>query len=150
MMRLTEQQWTLLQPVFDPPAPSPTRGRPSLDPRPILEGILWKFSRNAAWYNMPTAYPSRQTCYRAYRRWSREGRIAQVIGLLYTDLLERGEFDFRRALQEGKIIFTPRAKDYLVQFPAEMRDAWQPATAMIFIGLAVKKFKTNRTLTIAF
>ena len=70
-MDLTDQQWQLLQPLFNEHYPQPTPrslevgGRPPIDPRPILDAILWKIRNNAPWYDLPRRYPSYQTAYLA-------------------------------------------------------------------------------------
>jgi hypothetical protein len=55
-MNLTDEQWRLIEPILPPPSPS-DRGRPPLDRRAVLNGILWKFRTDYPWYDMPPDYP---------------------------------------------------------------------------------------------
>jgi transposase len=66
-MNLTDEQWRLIEPILPPPSPS-DRGRPPLDRRAVLDGILWKFRTDNPWYDMPPDYPSYQTCYRCHHK----------------------------------------------------------------------------------
>ena len=120
------------------------RGRPPLDERLILDGILWKFSTNAPWYDMPAAYPSYQTCYRRYLLWQRTGAFPRVLSALYQDLRQRGGLDFVQALRQGTIRFEHREQrpgGWEIQVAPFLEGTWQLSTALIFAGQALKKIK---------
>ena len=62
-MDLTDQQWALVQPIISerhPPSSSISTvgGRPPIDPRPILDGVLWKIRNAVPWADLPKCYPS--------------------------------------------------------------------------------------------
>ena len=46
---LTDSQWNLIKDLFEDPDPSPLGGRPRVDPRACLEGILWILKTGAPW-----------------------------------------------------------------------------------------------------
>jgi transposase len=132
------------------------RGRPPLDDRLILDGILWKFSTNAPWYDMPATYPSHQTCYRRYLLWQRTGAFPRVLSTLYQDLRHRGGLDFVQALREGYIRFEHREhRDHReriepyrhrpggweIHVAPFLEGTWQLSTALIFAGQALKEIK---------
>jgi len=50
---LTDEQWSFLQ-SFMPP--SPKRGRPRLDDRKVLNGILYVLTTGCRWADMPRRY----------------------------------------------------------------------------------------------
>ena len=57
-MDLTDEQWTVLQPLIpEPPKRPDGRGRPRRDNREILNGILWIMRTGAQWKDMPERYP---------------------------------------------------------------------------------------------
>ncbi len=70
-MDLTDQQWRLIYPLItDHNLHQVSRslevgGRPPIDPRPVLDAILWKLRNNVPWSDLPDRYPSYQTCYLA-------------------------------------------------------------------------------------
>ena len=147
-MDLTDQQWHLLQPIINEHTPHPTPrsqevgGRPSIEPRPILDAILWKIRNHAPWYDLPGRYPSHQTTYRRYRLWNHNGLLAQVLLALYTDLVNRGQFDPQHALRTGLIDITRQGNRYRVLAAAELHDTWQLSTALVFIQLALTRLRT--------
>jgi len=81
-MRLTPQQWRVVQPLLPPQPPPTSRGRPSADYRNVIEAILWKLTNNRAWYDLPAGCPSYSTCYRYYHQWKRDGLLARLLKAL--------------------------------------------------------------------
>jgi len=138
MFHLSDEQWVLLQPIL-PPSPPPVRGRPAVDQRSALEGILWKFSTHSPWYEMPSAYPSYQTCYRRYFRWKRTGTLAEVYRLLYLDLRDRGGLDTYKALAEGSIQLTRLGTRWVFSFPPDLEGTWQASIARLLIYPVIKR-----------
>ncbi|HEY6529423.1 MAG TPA: transposase, partial [Cellvibrionaceae bacterium] len=62
-MELTKQQWELVIPFLpEKDLTQQGKGRPRVDPREILEGILWILRTGAPWKDMPERYPPYQTC----------------------------------------------------------------------------------------
>ena len=49
-MNLTDEQWRLIEPILPPPSPA-DRGRPPIDRRAVLDGILWKIRTDNPWYD---------------------------------------------------------------------------------------------------
>jgi transposase len=147
-MSLTEEQWRLIQPLIEPHLPHPgARGRPPIDERRVLEGIFWKLSNNAPWYGMPPAYPPYQTCYRRYRQWQRLGVLDAIFQTLYQDLLVRGGVDLEQALQNGRIRFERQEGSLHCVIDPQLHGSWQLYAILLFLGMAVRKMKSYRTLT---
>ena len=149
-MDLTDEQWQLIQPIINAhyPHPSPRSlevgGRPPIDPRPVLDAILWKIRNNAPWYDLPRRYPSHQTAYRRYRLWKRTGLLNQVFHTLFDDLLQRGQFDPRLALSTGTMTVTLKKNRYRILSAAELIDTWQLSTALVLIQLAISHLRSNK------
>ena len=139
-MPLTDEQWQLVQPLLPPPSPM-LHGRPPLDDRLILDGILWKFSTNAPWYDLPANYPSHHTCYRRYHQWNRLGVFPHILSALYQDLRQRGGMDVVQALRQGLIGFERRRRGWEIVAAPSLEGTWQLATALIFAGQILKEFK---------
>ena len=152
---LTDEQWALLSPLIlkdalPPASPAdPSPGRPPLDERLVLDGILWKCALNAAWCDLPAEYPSYQTCYRRYRQWTKSGLFKEILGLLYVHLSDHLGFDLRQALARHYIRIETVGRSIQVIPPPGLPD-WLLHTAMVFIGLGFRRLKTTRTLTIVY
>ncbi|MFC1923644.1 transposase [Chloroflexota bacterium] len=151
-MDLTDQQWHLVQPIINDHFPHPTPrslevgGRPPIDPRPVLDAILWKIRNNAPWYDLPKRYPSHQTAYRRYHLWKRTGLLNQVFHTLFDDLLQRGQFDPRLALRTGAITVTFHGNRYRILSATELLDTWQLSTALVLIQLAISHLRVPKEL----
>jgi hypothetical protein len=138
---LTDEQWQVIEPLIPPPSAAATRGRPPINERAVLDGILWKIITASAWYHLPSDYPSWQTCYRRYNKWRHNGLLHDILGALYLDLRDRGGLDLKKDLRDGpiKLIETPR--DINFEVAPSFQDSWQFMTAMIFLRLAAQKMK---------
>ena len=70
-MDLTDKQWEIIGPIL-PKSQSKAgkRGRPPVNKRAVLNGILWILRTGAQWREMPGRYPPYQTCHRYFQRWS--------------------------------------------------------------------------------
>jgi transposase len=139
-MNLTGEQWRLIEPILPPPSPF-DRGRPPLDRRAVLDGILWKFRTDNPWYDMPPDYPSHQTCYRYHRRWARDGVMKEIYRVLFFDLKIRGRFDLAQALQDGSIGVNQIGSLGTLTIPLALRDTWQWSTAVLCLRYVLEKAK---------
>lgn len=120
-------------------------GRPAIDPRPILDGILWKIRNAVPWAELSKCYPSHQTCYRRYRLWGEAGTLKEIFSTLSKDLLQRGGFDPQLALRAGSITITRQGDRYQLLAAVDLLDTWQLSTALIFIQLALTKIKKSNS-----
>lgn len=140
-MDLTKEQWAIIQPLIPPPSPAATRGRPPINERAVLNGILWKLRSSAPWYDMPPQYPSYQTCYRRYRKWRHTGLLQKILSALYIDLHERGGLNLNFAVDDSVVSIVRKGPKWVFKIDPDLEDTWQLSTAMIFIQMAVKKVK---------
>ncbi len=77
-MKLTDLQWEILKPLFETPIPEAGRGRPRVNARSILDGILWILRSGARWEDLPPRYPSRATCHRRFQEWVEDGTFSSA------------------------------------------------------------------------
>ena len=77
---LTDAHWEQLRPLLPPQKP-PT-GRPAVDHRLVVEGMLWVVRTNSSWRELPEHFGPWSTVSSRYQRWVKEGlwtRILQVL-----------------------------------------------------------------------
>ena len=141
-MNLTGEQWRLIEPLLPSPSPS-GRGRPPLNRRAVLDGILWKFRTGSPWYDMPPDYPSYQTCYRCHRKWARDGVMQKNYAALFSDLRTRGRFDLAQALRDGAIRVNQIGSLGRLKIPLTLRHTWQWSTAVLCLRPLLEKVKRN-------
>jgi transposase len=66
---LTDKQFARIAPHL----PSDTRGKPRVDDRRVISGIVHVLKSGARWVDAPSAYGPRKTLYNRYVRWAAKG-----------------------------------------------------------------------------
>jgi transposase len=156
MLPLTDEQWLLVRPLVEAassrhqpfqldespelveaaseaaPLTAPHPGRPALDRRRILDGILWKLVSRQPWRALPDCFGSHQACYLYYRQWLFSGLLRRVILALLADVQERGGFDMQVAFNSRQVRFET-VEDHLQVFVLfSLASSWQFHTAMLY------------------
>lgn len=54
-------------------------GRPRLDDRTVLNGIVWKFRAGVAWRDVPERYGSWASLHTRFRRWATDGTFDRML-----------------------------------------------------------------------
>ncbi|MFE4414453.1 IS5 family transposase [Streptomyces sp. NPDC056821] len=72
---LSDAEWDLLRPLL----PTAATGRPRLDDRMVLNGIVWKFRTGVAWRDVPERYGSWATLHTRFRRWAKDGTFERML-----------------------------------------------------------------------
>ncbi|MEZ6927592.1 MULTISPECIES: IS5 family transposase [unclassified Aeromonas] len=89
--QLTDAQWGLIEPLFPHHRIS---GRPTREPRQVLDGILWILHTGAPWRDLPERLGLWNSVYNSFRRWQSTGRIDAILAVLQLYLNEEGLIDF--------------------------------------------------------
>jgi hypothetical protein len=77
---LTDAHWEQLCPLLPPQ--KPLTGRPAIDHRLVVEGMLWVARTGSSWRELPERFGPWTTVASRYQRWCKEGiwtRILQVL-----------------------------------------------------------------------
>jgi transposase len=73
---LTDEQWQVVESLLPV---SGVRGRPRVDDRRVINGIVFKAKTGVAWRDLPARYGSWKTVYTRFWRWSRDGTLAALV-----------------------------------------------------------------------
>lgn len=135
-MDLTEDQWTILEPLI--PAPrrrADNRSRPWRDTREVLNAILWVLRSGARWKDLPERYPPYQTCHRRLQQWVKEGVFARILEALAEDLRDRGDIDLTECFIDGTFAGAKKGASVWEKLSeARERNSWQWQTARVFLS----------------
>ena len=74
--KLTDAQWNKIAAIF------PKRkkmGRPPVDNRKIVNGILWILKTGSPWRELKESYGPWQTVYDRFYKWSRAGLWSRIL-----------------------------------------------------------------------
>jgi len=136
MVELTQQQWEIVKPYLPQhDVIQQGKGRPRVDPRQILEGILWILRTGAPWKDMPSRYPSYQTCHRRYQEWIENGILENILRGLLEDLESRGKIDLSEVYIDGSFASAKKGALALVkQSAAKGARSWQLRIATVFLS----------------
>src|SRR5437667_7070836 len=69
-LRLSDEQWAVIQPLIPPHGRT---GRPRVDDRRTLEGILFVRITGCRWQDLPRDYGAPTTVWRRWKEWKQQG-----------------------------------------------------------------------------
>jgi transposase len=85
---LTDEQWQAIEPLLPP---SGANGRPRVDDRRVINGMLFKAKTGVAWRDLPERYGPWKTVYNRFWRWSRNGTLTMLVSRVIAEAV--GELD---------------------------------------------------------
>ena len=103
---LTDEQWGLLEPLL------PTNngaGRPWVDHRQFLNGMLWILRTGAPWRDLPERYGKLRSVHARFTRWRRDGTWDRMVASLQSRLDDVGLLDLDLWCIDGSNVRASRA-----------------------------------------
>lgn len=101
---LTDEQWERIALHLPQHSPSPRGGRPRVDDRECLEGILWLLRTGSRWRDIPIDLPSGSTCWRRLQEWAGEGVLQDLHTILIEELDDLGALDLEELLADATFV----------------------------------------------
>jgi transposase len=105
---LTDEQWEAVSKHLPKEKPSPKGGRPRVDDRRCLEGILWILWTGAPWSELPKRYASPATCWRRLKKWEEDGTLLELWRAFLAELAEADLIKWDECFIDGS--FAPAKK----------------------------------------
>ncbi|MEM5433595.1 MULTISPECIES: IS5 family transposase [Cupriavidus] len=107
--KINNELWKALQPLLPTVEPSPKGGRPRVDDRAALGGILFVLQTGIPWEDLPQelGFGSGMTCWRRLRDWQTSGVWEGLHLALLTRLREHDQIDWSRASIDGAAVAKP-------------------------------------------
>src|SRR5215212_2121835 len=96
---VTDELWEVVEPLLPEEPPKPKGGRPRIDDRAALTGILFVLKSGIPWEMLPKEMGcgSGMTCWRRLREWQEAGVWEQLHLILLDRLGEADQIDWERA-----------------------------------------------------
>ena len=96
---VTDELWELIEPLLPPEPPKPRGGRPRVEDRAALAGIIFVLKSGIPWEMLPQEMGcgSGSTCWRRLRDWEEAGVWEKLHRVLLDRLGEADEIDWERA-----------------------------------------------------
>ncbi len=99
---LTDEQWEVLAPLVA--RPRKRTGRPPVDNRRVLNGVLNVLNTGCAWMDMPREYGAYATAWRRHAQWSADGTLERIWRTLLGMLDEQGKLDWSKGFIDGSFV----------------------------------------------
>jgi 4-amino-4-deoxy-L-arabinose transferase-like glycosyltransferase len=80
---LTDVHWQRIAPLLPPTTPNGHQHK--VEPREVVNGILYVVSGSHDWRSFPPDLPPRGTVYSYFRRWQRDGTLKRIIDALCSE-----------------------------------------------------------------
>jgi transposase len=135
-MDLKDEQWAVVEPLLPKvKRRADGKGRPRVDDRAILNGILWVLRTGAPWHDMPNRYPPYQTCHRRFQEWVEKGVFEELLRALVKDVKERGGLDLTECFIDGSFVIAKKgALEWEKPSGAKVQSSWQWQMALVFLS----------------
>src|SRR5215510_8169965 len=135
-MDLTDEQWAGVEALLPQPVKGADgKGRPRVDNRAILNGILWVNRTGAPWQDMPGRYPPYQTCHGRFQEWVKAVTFESILRKLVEDVKERGGLDLTEGFIEGTFVMAKKgARGWEKPSGAKVQSSWPWQMALVFLS----------------
>jgi transposase len=103
---VSDELWEIIEPLLAPEAPKPQGGRPRVEDRAALSGIIFVLKSGIPWEMLPQEMGcgSGVTCWRRLREWQEAGVWERLHRVLLDRLGEADQIEWERACLDSASI----------------------------------------------
>jgi transposase len=107
---VTDELWESIEPLLPEEPPKPKGGRPRIDERAALTGIIFVLKSGIPWEILPKEMgcASGMSCWRRLKEWQEAGVWARLRQKLLERLGEAEQIEWERASLEAASVAAPR------------------------------------------
>ena len=100
---LSDELWEFIEPLLPKVSRNPKGGRPSINNRKTLTGILFVLKTGIPWEYLPQEMGcgSGMTCWRRLQAWKEKGIWDKIHHVLLNQLRQANQIDFSRAVVDS-------------------------------------------------
>lgn len=84
---LTDDEWDCIADLFGKPAAT---GRPPVDRRRVMDGILWILRTSSPWRDFPEEFGKWKTVWRLFDQWNNDGTLDAALDRLRASQIDCG------------------------------------------------------------
>ena len=133
-IKLTDEQWSKIEPLLKKPRKKGKGGRPRISDRDVIDGILWVLRTGAPWRDLPERYPSPSTCWRRLRQWEEDETWLTIWRSYLGQLDVEGILDWEECFIDASFIPAKKgAPKSAKPRGARAQSVWWWSTARVFL-----------------
>ncbi len=99
--RVPDELWHNIQPILDQLDPPAKTGRPRIDPRAALNGMIYRMRTGCQWNQLPKEFPDDASVHRTMQRWIEREIFPAIWTALVEACVELGGVDFEWQAADG-------------------------------------------------
>ena len=103
---LSDDLWALIEPIVlddAPPTPRSHGGRPRIDRRAAIDGVIFRLRSGCQWNKLPERFGSDRSIHRRFRRRSGNGVFEKIRAVLVEACDELGAVDWKWQAADGML-----------------------------------------------
>jgi transposase len=98
---LSDEEWEIIKTLLHPKA---SVGRPRIDDRLVVNGILYVLVTGCRWMDLPANYGSYKTCWDRFGRWSVMGVWSKILEALISMGYSTGKLSLDRVAVDSTTV----------------------------------------------
>jgi putative transposase len=95
LWEVPDELWERIESLLEELDPPKSTGRPRVDPRRILDALIFRFRTGCQWNHIPRIFGDDATIHRTFQRWRKLGVFTQIWALLIEECEELGAVDWQ-------------------------------------------------------
>lgn len=103
---LPDHLWAAIEPILledAPPTPRSHGGRPRIDWRRAIDGIIFRLRSGCQWNKFPERFGSDRSIHRWFQRWCRNGVFERIWAVLVRECDDLGAVDWKWQAADGML-----------------------------------------------
>lgn len=101
LWEVPDDLWEEIEPIIEADMPRKVMGRPPVDRRLALNGIIFRMRTGCQWNHLPGVFGSDSSVHRYFQRWSRNGIFRKFWGMLVERCDELGKVEWEWQSADG-------------------------------------------------
>lgn len=98
---LPDELWGRLEPILLKHYPPARTGRPRVDLRRVVEGVIFRMRSGCQWNRLPERFGDDATVHRWFQRFVKDGVLEELWAALLSECEELGAVDWRWQAADG-------------------------------------------------
>lgn len=99
--RVPDELWEKIKPVIEELDPPKWTGRPRIDPRAALDGVIFRMGSGCQWNQLPEEFPDDSSVRRTFQRWVTVGVLDRIWAVVMTACAELGGVNWQWQAADG-------------------------------------------------